>query len=94
MVIKKIVGQVTPEERDEIQALFERRNGLNELAKILTADNTELYERLVKDLGVTNSKFQTWWSNKAEKYQWEATEKGNWEINFQTCEITLVASEA
>ena len=94
MVIKKIVGQVTPEERDEIQALFERRNGLNELAKILTADNTELYERLVKDLGVTNSKFQTWWSNKADKYQWEATEKGNWEINFQTCEITLVASEA
>ena len=94
MVIKKIVGQVTPEERDEIQALFERRNGLNELAKILTADNTELYEKLVKDLGVTNSKFQTWWSNKAEKYQWEATEKGNWEINFQTCEITLVASEA
>lgn len=90
MVIKKIVGQVTPEERDEIQALFERRNGLNELAKILTADNTELYERLVKDLGVTNSKFQTWWSNKAEKYQWEATEKGNWEINFDTCEIFLV----
>ena len=35
MVTKKLVGQVTPEERDEIQMLFERRNGLNELAKIL-----------------------------------------------------------
>ena len=40
---KKLVGQVTPEERAEIQALHERRNGLNELAKILTADNAELY---------------------------------------------------
>ena len=46
--MKKKVGQVTPEEKNEIQQLFERRNGLNELAKILTADNTELYEKLVK----------------------------------------------
>ncbi len=35
--MKKIVGQVTEAERDEIQRLFERRNGLNELARILTA---------------------------------------------------------
>ena len=39
-MVKKIVGQVTPEEKNEIQLLFERRNGLNELAKVLTADNT------------------------------------------------------
>ncbi len=35
MAKKKIVGQVTPEEKNEIQRLFERRNGLNELAHIL-----------------------------------------------------------
>ena len=49
----KVVGKVTEEEKGEIQQLFERRNGLNELAKILTADNTELYEKLVSDLGET-----------------------------------------
>lgn len=87
---KKLVGYVTPEERDEIQALFERRNGLNELAKILTADNAELYERLVKDMGETGSKFQSWWDRMADKYQWESVEGGNWEINFETCEIMLV----
>ena len=90
MAIKKIVGQVTPEEKDEIQTLFERRNGLNELAKILTADNAELYEKLVKDMGETGSKFQGWWDRMAEKYQWESAENGNWEINFDTCEIYLV----
>ena len=47
--MKKVVGQVSELEKREIQILFERRNGLNELAKILTADNTELYERLIKD---------------------------------------------
>ena len=88
--MKKLVGQVTPEERNEIQTLFERRNGLNELAKILTADNAELYDKLVKDLGETSTKFQNWWDRMVDKYQWESVEGGNWEINFDTCEIFLV----
>lgn len=86
---KKTVGYVTEEEKNEIQTLFERRNGLNELAKILSPDNVELYERLVKDLGETTTKFQQWWDNMSNKYQWEGTENGNWEINFQTNEILL-----
>lgn len=89
MIMKKVVGQVTPEEKEEIQTLFERRNGLNELAKILTADNADLYEKLVKDLGETGTKFQNWWDRMAQKYQWESAENGHWEINFDTCEITL-----
>ena len=87
---RKGIGFVTPEEKNEILTLFERRNGLNELAKILTADNAELYEKLVKDLGETGSKFQNWWDRMADKYQWESAEGGNWEINFDTCEIFLV----
>ena len=89
---KKVVGQVTEEEKNEIQALFERRNALNELAKILTSDNAELYERLVKDMGETGTKFQNWWDTMAQKYQWESAEGGNWEINFSTCEILLVTA--
>lgn len=87
--MKTKIGQVTPEERDEIQRLFERRNGLNELAKILTPDNNELYERLVKDMGETGSKFQNWWDRMAQRYEWRGTENGHWEINFDTCEIYL-----
>lgn len=86
---KKVVGQVTEKEKNEIQTLFERRNGLNELAKILSPDNIELYERLVKDIGETTTKFQQWWDTMSTKYQWEGTENGNWEINFQTNEIFL-----
>ncbi len=89
MMEKKKVGQVTPDEKNEIQNLFERRNGLNELAKILSADNAELYEKLVKDMGETSTKFQGWWDRMANKYQWESVDGGNWEINFETCEIFL-----
>ena len=84
---------VTLEEKNEIQTLFERRNGLNELAKILTAENVELYEKLVKDLGETGTRFQGWWDSMATKYQWESVEGGNWEINFDSCEIMLVYPE-
>lgn len=87
--MKKLVGQVAVEEKDEIQTLFERRNGLNELAKILSVDNVELYEKLVKDMGETGSKFQNWWDRMGEKYQWESIEGGNWEIDFDTCNIYL-----
>jgi len=87
--MKKKVGQVTAEERDAVKLLFERRNGLNELAKILTPDNVELYEKLVRDLGETSTKFQRWWDDMFQKYQWESTEDGNWVIDFDTCDIFL-----
>lgn len=90
MLTKKIIGQVTTNEKNEIQALFERRNGLNELSQILTVENEALYEKLVKDLGETGAKFQDWWNRMGEKYNWESVEGGNWEIDFDTCNIYLV----
>lgn len=87
---KKKVGIVTEEERDEIQKLFRRHSGLTDLAKIVTAENVELYEKVVNDLGDTNAKFQDWWNKKGEKYNWEFANNGRWQINFDTCEIFLV----
>lgn len=89
-MLKRVIGKVLPQEKKEIQTLFERRNGLMELSSILTPDNTELYEKVVKDLGDTASKFQNWWDSMENKYGWETTENGNWEINFDTNEIFLV----
>ena len=80
---------VSPDEMKEIKSLYERRNGLNELAKILTPSNEELYDKLVKDLGETSLKYQDWWDRMFAKYGWESREGGNWQINFETCEIFL-----
>lgn len=86
--MRKLVGLVTEEEKNEILQLFERRNGLNELAQIVKEDDS-LYERLVKDMGQTATKFQSWWDATARKYNWESTPNGNWEIDFNTNEIFL-----
>lgn len=91
--MKKEIGRVTEEERDEIQRLFEHRNGLNELEMILTADNAELYQRLTEDIAATKSRFGQWWSTMASKYGWESTDGGNWEIDFKNCTVYLVTKE-
>ena len=87
--MKKLVGQVTVEEKNEIQKLFERRNGLNELATILTAENEALYEKLVNDMGETSAKFHQWWKSMGQKYQWESVDGGNWELTLKPVKFIL-----
>ena len=87
--MKTKVGQVSEEERNEIQTLYERKNGLSELAKTM-GDNDVLYEKLVRDMGITSSRFEQWWSRMGEKYQWQSAVNGKWEIDFNTCEIFLI----
>lgn len=91
--MKREIGSVTPAERDEIKKIYERRNGLSELAKILTPDDNDLYEKLIKDMGETVGKFQNWWDLMASKYNWESIRSGHWEIDFNTCIIYLVISD-
>ena len=87
--MKTLVGKVSAEEREVIQALFERKNGLTELAKIVSAENAPLYEKLVKDMGETATRFQKWWDEMSAKYEWRSAANGHWEIDFDTCEIYL-----
>lgn len=92
---RREIGSVSPEERDEIQKLFERRNGLLELAKTLATtpgldfDNNPLYEKLTRDMGETSTKFQKWWDVRSKEYGWENLDGYQWEIDFETCKIFI-----
>lgn len=90
--MNKLIGMVTPEERDRIKYLFGRKNALSDLAKCLTAENKELYEKMVKDSSETNMKFQAWWDEMYAKYKWERSENTHWSIDFDSCKIFLVDS--
>lgn len=91
--MKKIIGKVTAEECAVISNLFNRRNGLAELARVLTADDKKLYEQLINDMAETGTKFTQWWDEMAKKYNWERQQGARWEIDFETCEITLSDEE-
>ena len=85
--MKKLVGKVTEQERDQIKALFERKNGLTELFKSIDAQNEVLYNKVVTDMGKTSAEFQNWWDNMAQQYGWEGDSQSSWEIDFNDCSI-------
>lgn len=89
-----VVGRVTPAERDEIQTLYERKNGLVELVAALRENGNmpsgdAFYEKLVTDMGRTSTRFQAWWKDKGRLYGWVASPAGHWTIDFDTCDIYL-----
>jgi CXXX repeat modification system protein len=91
----KPVGRVTAEERDEIRDLFLRKSALTELFLSLSKldaaslQSSPLYDKIIRDMGDVTVKFQSWWENKAKQYGWEGRTGGNWNIDFDTCEIFL-----
>jgi CXXX repeat modification system protein len=93
---KKVVGRVTAAERDEIRALFEKKNGLTELFRSLSSLSEQelqasaLYERVVRDMGEVTGRFQAWWDAMGRKYSWENIPGFKWEIDFDTCDVFLI----
>lgn len=92
---REAVGRVTPAERDEIRELFLRKNALQELFLSLakldaeTLERSPLYEKVIKDMSVVNGRFQAWWDAKAAAYGWKGKAGSSWNIDFDTCEISL-----
>ena len=85
-----LIGKVSKEERDEIKSLHMRRSALLDLSQILTAENSELHKKLIEDLAEINANFHEWWVSKVKEHNWERSEKGRWQIDFNTCEIFLI----
>ena len=80
----RIVGVLAGEDKEEIQNLFEKKLALENLVKIIDADNQKIYDKLVTDYGRTLRQFQAWWMINSQKYKWEGQ---NWSIDFETSEV-------
>lgn len=93
-----VVGKVSPRERDEMQALFERKNGLLELVQSFAGsgmlDNPVFYEKVVADLGRTTTRARQWWDEKAKAYGWPNKPGWQWSIDFDSCQITMTQKQS
>ena len=85
---RKVVGTVTQAEISELQVLFNKKRGLEELMAALPK-TSDIYDRVMSDYIETSQKFHDWWDNGFEKYTWEAIDGANWQVDFKTCEIYL-----
>lgn len=87
-------GKVTEEERDQIRKLYVRKVALTELFSTLGRGDLDsgrdFYDKVVMDYGETATQFQQWWDSTAQKYGWQSREGGSWQIDFETCEVSLL----
>ncbi|MDR1201030.1 MAG: CXXX repeat peptide modification system protein [Tannerellaceae bacterium] len=92
MKMKKRIGQVSEQEKEEIRALSNRKNALIELSKMIEVNdaNRPQYEKLVKDIVEATICFQQWWNDMETKRQWKKHPAETWEIDFQTNDVYLV----
>jgi CXXX repeat modification system protein len=93
--MRRELGKITPQERDEIKVLFERKNGLVELAKALAGmsrqelDASGLYDKVTQDIGRASTQFQAWFDRTSRTYGWENRPGHRWEVDFDTCTVYL-----
>lgn len=80
----KEVWKLNDEEFKEIEDLFEKKIALENLTRIVDADNKKLYDKLIKDYGKTVHQFNAWWDNMAKRYKWDGR---NWWLDFETRKI-------
>ena len=84
----KMVGQVCEEEKNIIFDLYEKRNALVNLKKIID-EKDFLYLKLMKELEHTRQEESKWWEEKAVKYNWESRQGCVWRINFDNNKVFL-----
>ena len=97
---KEKIGIVTESEKDLLTQVYERKSALQELMLVLdnpmVVSDTErngIYQRIVDDLGTTNTGFDNIWSRLAIKYKWKTAKNGQWQIDFKTNEIFLIIND-
>lgn len=92
--MRKTVGTVTQEEKEEIQNIFNKKRGLEELFTTFATNkvdlqNNPLYDRLLKDYTEVTTKFHEWWNTTSQRYNWEGIENSSWLIDFSSNEVYL-----
>lgn len=84
----KVICRLTDEEKNEIEAIFERKVALENLTKLPdVVSNAALYEKLIADYGKTTIRFQKWWQTATEKYQLQGKEV---RVDFENAQLLEV----
>lgn len=94
-MVREKVGQVTENEKNEIERLYGRKTALQEMLLLLNDENfndgsySKLYEKLISDLSQTTIEFENWWEKTSKKYSWKNDPTAKWFVNFETNEIFI-----
>ena len=88
---EQFLGIVNEEEYQNLVTIFERKTALSELVKIIDADNTALYEKVLKDYSEMQSRLVDWWQATAQNHGWKYDSSNSWRIDLGSKEVFLTA---
>lgn len=86
--MRKFVGKVSLDERDEILHLYKKKCTLEELL-LVDELNGPLSEKVRHDLSDVENLYQMWWDSTAQKYNWEKASGKTWTVDFESCDVFL-----
>ena len=66
----KSIWKLSDEDFAVIEKLFEKKMALENLAKVVQADNEALYEKLLKDYAHVSADYDAWWANQRSGKRW------------------------
>ncbi len=96
--MRKKIGTITEAERDEIQHLNYRRQTLatlfRSMAEAEAPCNSRLFEQLISEIAETQMRYDMWFKDKAKHYNWESESSMSWSIDFETCDVFLIAQNS
>ncbi|MBP3475156.1 MAG: CXXX repeat peptide modification system protein [Lachnospiraceae bacterium] len=93
--MKNFKIKLLKEEVDEIELYFERMNSLKDLVLVFESDevfirnSSMMYEKIVKDLTDTRTKFQLWWTKIIDKYNLQEYNQDQLFVDFLDRAIKL-----
>ena len=85
-----LLGQLNENEIQRLTTISQRKTALEELVKIIPAENNALYEKLLNDYSSVQELLVSWWSQVAQHHCWEYGSADSWRVDFSTSEIFLM----
>lgn len=92
--MKILLGKVNIIDKNKIEKLFERYNGLEELNMIVSHEEIDLKKQIETDIYVTNLKIDKLFKEMASRYKWVIDTNIHWEIDYETNEVYFYSNDS
>lgn len=85
--VRKVIDILTESEKEEILELYEKKQAMENLSKIISKENDPLlFQTLKSDYLELVADYTAWWNQQSEKKGWE---KGHLFVDFHSNEVIM-----
>lgn len=87
----KKIANITIDEKDKMEDLFEKKNSFEDLIETLKSSNTNIedvfYKKVTDEYNDAKKNYQDYWTYLGNKYKLQKYGQNELEMSFRKCEI-------